>query len=151
MLDTYYTYLYLRDDGTPYYVGKGKGRRVSRTVGRHRPPFDSSRIILQEFSSEPDAIFAERFLISLYGRKDLSTGCLINMTDGGEGASGRTPTLQQRLKVSQSLVARPRPDAVRRKVSQSHMGLHASEMTKKKMRESQRLRREREKQYAKMD
>ena len=38
--------------------------------------------------SEGDAFEAERFLISYYGRVDLGTGSLRNLTDGGDGASG---------------------------------------------------------------
>ena len=88
MGNIFYTYLYLREDGTPYYVGKGtrhrafnqKHRRIRGTVAT--PP--KGRILLEPHVSEADALDAERFLISYYGRKDLGTGILLNMTDGGE-------------------------------------------------------------------
>jgi hypothetical protein len=85
----FYTYLWLREDGTPYYAGKGKGRRAY-TPDSHcsRPPKDRARIIVQEFESESDALAAEVFLIAFYGRKDLGTGCLRNLTDGGDGVRG---------------------------------------------------------------
>jgi hypothetical protein len=83
----FYTYLWLRKDGTPYYVGKGCGKRAWQSTPRHRPPNDVSRILIQEFPSEKDAFTAERFLIAYYGRKDLRAGILINLTDGGEGLS----------------------------------------------------------------
>jgi hypothetical protein len=86
----FYTYLYLREDGTPYYVGKGKGRRAFRKGQRQfNVPVDKSNILIQEFESEADAFEAEKFLIEYYGRKDLGAGCLRNLTDGGEGGSGR--------------------------------------------------------------
>jgi hypothetical protein len=85
---TFYTYLWLREDGTPYYVGKGKDDRAYTSDGRrvHKP--SSERILVQEFPSEADAFAAEKFLISYYGRLDLGTGCLRNLTAGGEGTSG---------------------------------------------------------------
>src|SRR5271157_5628100 len=86
---TFYTYLWLREDGTPYYVGKGTGQRAfvnyQRTIFR---PVQDERIIVQEHETESEALEAERFLISFYGRIDLGTGCLRNLTDGGEGLSG---------------------------------------------------------------
>jgi|ERR1035437_1109198 hypothetical protein len=81
----YYTYLWLRENGTPYYVGKGSGVRAftSWAHGVHKPA-DKERILVQEFESEKEAFEAEKFLIAYYGRLDLGTGCLRNLTDGGE-------------------------------------------------------------------
>lgn len=86
----YYNYLWLREDGTPYYAGKGKGSRAFG--GRHsvHKPTEDNRILIQEHPDEESAFEAERFLISYYGRKDLGTGCLYNLTDGGEGGDTST-------------------------------------------------------------
>lgn len=85
----FYSYLYLREDETPYYAGKGSGKRAFK--GRHRgvyPPKDTSRIILFPMLNETEAFESEIALIELFGRKDLGTGCLRNRTNGGEGVSG---------------------------------------------------------------
>lgn len=88
-MEEFYTYLWLREDGTPYYVGKGKGYRAYNNDGhRVKKPTENSRIIVQLFESQEDAFFAEKFLIVLYGRMSLGTGCLANLTDGGEGVAG---------------------------------------------------------------
>ena len=88
---TFYTYLWLRErDGTfpagaPYYAGKGKGDRAWEIDGHtHRPPTDLNLILIQFWPSEADAFEAEKFLISFYGRIDRGTGCLRNLTDGGD-------------------------------------------------------------------
>lgn len=84
----YYVYVYLRDDGTPYYIGKGKNRRI--TAGHNvSVPADKSRIqIIATHLFEHESFLLEKKLITHYGRKDIGTGILRNMTDGGEGASG---------------------------------------------------------------
>jgi len=78
-----YTYLWLREDGTPYYAGKGTEKRARRCGS---PPGD--RVILQEWPSEEMAFEGECLLIAYYGRIDLGTGYLQNLTDGGKGAAG---------------------------------------------------------------
>ena len=86
----YYVYGYFREDGTPYYIGKGCLKRAwawHRTV---KKPKDSTRIkILLDNMSEEEALEAEKDLVSLLGRKKNGTGCLWNLTDGGQGTSGR--------------------------------------------------------------
>lgn len=84
---TYYTYLWLREDGSPYYVGKGRWQKHGQRAFRLGCP-TLDRIIIQEHPTEDDAFFAEKFFISYFGRKDIGTGILRNLTDGGEGPGG---------------------------------------------------------------
>lgn len=94
----YYVYLYLRIDGTPYYVGKGRGNRAYRFSRKNikRPPTDDRIYIPISNLTEQQAFEAEKFYIAKYGRKDNSTGILYNKTDGGEGASGTILSEEQR-------------------------------------------------------
>lgn len=85
----FYVYAYLRkSDFTPYYIGKGKGKRAWTKHHFEIPHNIKNIVILADNLTEPDAFQAEMLLIKMYGRKDLGTGILNNTTDGGEGSSG---------------------------------------------------------------
>ncbi len=93
-MNKYYVYEYLREDGTPYYVGKGSGFRAY--CKRPYRPTDKSRIkIVKDNLTEVEAFNLEINLIEQYGRQDLGTGILKNKTIGGEGYSLSEETKQK--------------------------------------------------------
>ncbi len=85
----FYTYAYLREDRTPYYIGKGSGKRINENKGRPcKKPKRDKIIFLKQNLTEEEAFKHEIYMIAVFGRKDLGTGILHNRTDGGEGSSG---------------------------------------------------------------
>ena len=149
----YYNYIYLREDGTPRYVGKGCNGRAWKNHKGHLPPKNTELILTQYFESEADAFFAEEFLISYYGRKDLGTGCLRNRTDGGEGPKGyifteehcrniskakrgHVTSSKARAKMSISQTGRVHSTESRTRMSLAHLGKKNSEEHRKHLSES---------------
>jgi hypothetical protein len=103
MENNFYTYAFLRENGTPYYIGKGRGSRRYTKCGRRgcNPPTDKSRIItLKQNLTEEEAFRHEVYMIAIFGRKDLGTGILYNFTDGGEGVSGLRHADDSRARMS---------------------------------------------------
>lgn len=127
----YYVYAYLREDATPYYIGMGQKRRAWAKDHNVNLPLDKKNIIILESNlSKVGALAIERRLIRWYGRKDLNTGILRNITDGGEGAEGvkgkvawnkgKHQTVEHNLKISKSLSGLKKSAAHREKLKNSH-------------------------------
>jgi len=130
----FYVYLWLREDGTPYYVGKGTKNRAYRKHGTHKAP-PLGRIVFYISKDEADAFETEVALIWYYGRKDLGLGCLRNLTDGGENppnCKGKLKgplTKEHRIKLSKSHKGKPSPnkgktfsEEAKRNMSLAHKG-----------------------------
>jgi hypothetical protein len=125
----FYVYAYLREsNNTPYYIGKGKGKRA---ISKHRnglTPKDKSRIVFLETNlSDVGALALERRYIRWYGRKDNNTGILRNLTDGGEGSSGAILIRSEEHKqnISKSKKGKPghsHTEETKQKISKSKKG-----------------------------
>ena len=107
----FYTYAYLREDRTPYYIGKGKHKHKTNQkyyrayCGNHWVPIPPKHriIILKDDIYENDAFKHEIYMISIFGRKDLNTGILLNLTNGGEGFSGFKLTEERKRDISKRM------------------------------------------------
>ncbi len=113
----FFTYEYLRDDWTPYYVGKGFGKR-HRRPHRVSIPKDDAHIRIQYWADEATAFEMERFFIRLWGRKDNGTGILWNLTAGGQGSTGYKHTEETLYKIAKA--AGGNKNCTGRKLSNEH-------------------------------
>ena len=110
MNNDYYTYAFLREDKTPYYIGKGRGNRAYDKRRAIKPPKDKSRIIfLKKNLTEAEAFKHEVYMIFVLGRKDLGTGILRNRTNGGEGSSGAVRSAEAKKRYSESKTGENNP------------------------------------------
>lgn len=96
-MNNWYVYRHIRlDKDEPFYIGIGN--KVNYARAHEKDPSKRNIIwnrIVSKSSYEVDIIFdgltkneaseKEKEFITLYGRIDLETGCLCNMTDGGDG------------------------------------------------------------------
>jgi hypothetical protein len=135
----YYVYAYLRNDGTPYYVGKGQGDRAWRKHTYHKVPSKDKILILESNLTEELAFQLEKKYIQQYGRKDIGTGILRNMTDGGDGAMGYKHSDEAKKKIAQARLGKPTnlgklmSDEQKEKLRQHNLGKIVAEETGKKI------------------
>lgn len=129
-----FVYRHIRlDKNEPFYIGISKDayrpftkngrnkywlRIVNKTEYRVEVLFDD---LTYEQAKEKEIEF-----IALYGRKDLGKGCLVNMTDGGEGSLNVIVSEKTRQALSQTNKGKrgiPLSEETKRKISITKIGV----------------------------
>ena len=140
----YYVYSHItKDTGKIFYIGKGRGNRAfsedrSKLWKNVANKHGWKAVIICDDLTEDEAFEVEKFYIKEYGRIDLGTGNLVNLTDGGEGPSN--PSIETRRKMSISHKGKVLSEEHIKKISLLHKGRKRSEETRKKISESAKRR-----------
>ena len=144
----YYVYAYIRTDGTPYYIGKGTGKRAwNKSKGEIQKPSTNTRIVILERNvTLTGSLAIERRLIRWYGRIDTNSGILRNKTDGGEGGCGtRRAAMSEETKhkISKSNFGKilgPRSETDKKKISESMQGKNLGKIRTVEQKSAQSIR-----------
>ena len=122
-------YRHIDNFGKTFYIGIGKSEnrafdylRRSDFWKRYANKYGVSTEILTKGISFDRAKELEVLLISEYGRKDLGTGVLVNMTDGGDGSINLVVSEETRIKMSKSHKGKKFTKETRRKLSKIRQG-----------------------------
>ncbi len=147
-----YVYIYRLLDGTPIYVGKGSRWRFRDHFGpkyKTRLAHKLRKLRKEEgYSLYPEFIFLDNdeealsleiSLIAEFGRLDMGTGTLYNLTDGGEGTAGWVMTEEARTKRKESpfvnrkfpWAGQPMPEDIRKKIGDALRGPNSPNYGKK--------------------
>jgi len=128
----YYTYAYLREDGTPYYIGKGKGRRSHQKHNGFYPPSKERILLLKQNLTEDEAFRHEVYMISIFGRKDLGNGILYNKTSGGRGCAHKIMTERDLYNRSKGRLGKQLSESHKRRISEANTGTSKTMTEKRK-------------------
>jgi hypothetical protein len=142
MKTDFYVYAYFRPDtGQPCYIGKGRGKRWLEHIKCSSNPrlrniitkFGSNipHVKLRGGLSEADAFEIEVALIKAIGRGD--KGPLVNLTDGGEGQTGRLMSEETREKIRSAKRGRILTAEHRAKIAAAGRGKTHSEASRIRM------------------
>lgn len=135
----YYVYLHTDDRGVVFYVGKGKDNRAHSCNNRskwwktyvknHCSANRPHVTIVKDNLTEQQSFQLEVETILNYGRLDLGTGTLINLTCGGDGSSGHKKSQATKDKIRAANTGktsynkdRPMSTEQKQKISQAHAG-----------------------------
>jgi hypothetical protein len=122
-----YLYRHIRlDKNQPFYIGisnvdddyKRAYKRSCRN--KHWTNIVKStkydvEILIDNLSIE-QAKEKEKEFIALYGRVDLKSGCLVNLTDGGDGVLNMSSNSELRMKLSKAAIGKKMSESAKKKM-----------------------------------
>ena len=123
-----YVYRHIRlDKNEPFYIGIGSSKYYNRAY-RHKTRSDFWKRVANKGGYEVEILMddltweqaceKEKEFIKLYGRVDLKTGCLVNMTDGGDGALNAIISEKTRKSVAEANRRRVFTDEQKKKMAE---------------------------------
>lgn len=141
-LKEFFVYVHKKEsDGSVFYVGKGKGVRWCNVHSRSRHWKNTARkhgvycdIVAASLTAQ-EALVLEKKLIEAYGRQDKGTGCLVNMTAGGDGVVDYVFTEEHRQKMSEAGMGKRHTEESKEKIRQANLNRKFSPETIIKMSE----------------
>lgn len=144
MIEKFYVYRHRRlDNGQVFYIGIANNLNRPYSIHQRNKHWKHTVAkagfeveILHICSTWEDVCEVEQLLISYYGRRDLGTGILVNMTDGGEGTLGTVICDSTREKLKVASRGRLHSEESRLKISKSRKGIIFSEAHLKSLSES---------------
>lgn len=137
-----YVYRHIRlDKNEPFYIGIGSDNNYQRAYDKESRNKHWKGIVKKGYEVEvlldnltwEEACNKEKEFIVLYGRTDLGSGILCNMTDGGEGTLNRIFSKEHRYKISQSKIGIKRTDETIQKMSEGRRGHKHTDLWKSNM------------------
>lgn len=160
-----YVYVYEDEMNRPIYIGKGRGKRyrdhlrIAKNRTKPHPFYNKLKKMIRlgfkpqfhkikENLTPEEACALEIKIIRKIGRKDLGTGTLLNMSDGGEGLLNMSPVHKEIIrkrhtgkvnspetikKMSDSKKNIPKTLEHRKHLSDALMGKPLSQITREKL------------------
>jgi NUMOD3 motif len=153
MENKYYLYRHIRlDKNEPFYIGIGtkSNRQHPNIKSEYKRAYEINRKesyiwnnIVSKTEYEIEILFEsndynfikekEKEFIKLYGRINKNSGCLSNMTDGGDGTIGYIPSKEQVENHRNFLIGRKQSEETKQKRLESRRGYKHSEETRVKI------------------
>ena len=142
----FYVYVHFDDRNVPFYIGKGRGGRVSENSRNRHSTYWSRYVgkhgfkdyeLLEENVDEKTALELEIYWIAQFKAWGFK---LVNLTNGGDGMSGYKHSTESKLKMSNLQLGKTHSEKTKYLLAQRMLGRKLDLETRSKMSKSHRAK-----------